>query len=385
MPKHSTAKPKKQKPTKPYPSFPLFPHANGKWAKKIKGQLYYFGSWDDPAKANQDYEIRKAGILAGKEARRRVGSPTVKLLCNSFLTAKQNRVDSGELAIRSFKRYHATCALVIKHFGKEKFLGDIGPTDFEHFRASLPKSWSVVTLRNELRHAKVLFHYAYDADLISVPFKFGKNFTVSEKSVRIDRAKRGPKLLEASEINRLIGLASPQIKAMILLSCNGGIGNTDLATISKKNIDLKRGWVVFPRPKTGIPRRFPLWPETITAIRAAVKSRPKPCDKEYADRVFLTRVGNVWVNGETTDNAISKEFKKLCTEAKIKRHGSFYTLRHVFQTVAEGSRDLAAVMSIMGHAPSTNDMNAVYREKISDERLQAVVDHVHDWLFSEKK
>ena len=72
--------------------------------------------------------------------------------------------------------------------------------------------------------------------------------------------------------------------------------------------------------------------------------------------------------------------------AKVDRQGlSFYALRHTFQTVAEGAHDMAAVQSIMGHAPAAGDMSSVYRERIDDTRLQAVVEYVRKWLFGEQE
>jgi hypothetical protein len=47
----------------------------------------------------------------------------------------------------------------------------------------------------------------------------------------------------------------------------------------------------YPRPKTGIARRCPLWPETVAAIRAALAKRPAPKDEADAALVFLTRCG----------------------------------------------------------------------------------------------
>ena len=35
--------------------YPLFAHANGQRAKKIKGRLYYFGGWADAEGALKNY------------------------------------------------------------------------------------------------------------------------------------------------------------------------------------------------------------------------------------------------------------------------------------------------------------------------------------------
>jgi integrase len=84
---------------------------------------------------------------------------------------------------------------------------------------------------------------------------------------------------------------------------------------------------------------------------------------------------------ETTTNPVSQEIAKLLKSLGINgRKGlGFYTLRHVFRTVADEAKDQPAVDFIMGH--EVPHMSSVYRETISDARLQAVVDQVRAWLF----
>ena len=44
-------------------------------------------------------------------------------------------------------------------------------------------------------------------------------------------------------------------------------------------------------------------------------------------------------------------------------------------------RDQPAVDHVMGH--SRDDMASIYRERLDDARLRAVVNHVHDWLYAD--
>ena len=230
-----------------------------------------------------------------------------------------------------------------------------------------------------------MFKYAYDNELIDKPIRFGSEFKKpSAKTMRKERAKKEPRLYQPKELKVLLEAARPQIKAMILLGVNAGFGCTDCATLPLHALDLKGGWVNYPRPKTGVSRRCPLWPETTDAIKAAMKHRPDPKDDTLKALVFIGQRGAGFAQAKQTHWLVSGEMAALLRRLKLHRPGiGFYALRHTFQTVAEDAHDQAAVQSIMGHAPSSNDMSAVYRERISDERLKAVVDHVHQWLFDD--
>ena len=86
------------KPSKPYPDFPLFPRSDGRWAKKIRGKMHYFGPWDDPDAALAKYLEQKDALHAGRKPREETGGLTLKELVNRFLNTKQALVDEGRLS-----------------------------------------------------------------------------------------------------------------------------------------------------------------------------------------------------------------------------------------------------------------------------------------------
>jgi integrase len=385
------------KPAKPYPDFPLFPHAAGVWAKKIRGRMHYFGPWSDPKAALQKYLDERDDLHAGRKPRAAgAGGLTVRELCNRFLTSKKLLAESGEITPRTFSEYHASCEAVVAAFGRERLVADLAADDFEQLRASLARTRGPVALGNAVQRVRVVFKYAFDAGLVELPVRCGPAFRRPGKKVlRKERAARPPRMYEAEELRKILAAATQPLKTMILLGINAGFGNADCGTLPRAALDLEAGWVNYPRPKTGISRRCPLWPETVEALREALAGRPTPKDASNAGLVFVTKHGGCWFKGAlpgllekepaqaaatARDNPLSKEFAKLLSTLGLKRVGiNFYSLRHTFETVGGEARDQAAVDLIMGHA--REDMASIYRERISDERLRAVTDYVRAWLF----
>jgi integrase len=378
---HPTAPTPTVKPAKPYPDFPLFPHAAGVWAKKIRGKLHYFGPWADPDAALAKYLEQKDALHAGKKPRPEAGSATVKDVVNAFLNHKKALLDAGELSPHTWAKYKTAADLVIAQLGKARLAADLDPQDFAALRKRMAAQWGVYRLGDMIQHVRSIFKHGHDAGLLPLPVCFGPGFArPTKKAQRLHRAAQGPKLFTAAEVREMIGAATVPVRAMILLGINCGFGNADCGNLPSSAVDLDNAVIDYPRPKTGIARRCPLWPETVDAIRAVLAKRPNPKNEEGAALVFLTRCGASWARDNYTSPLVL-EMRKLLRRLSIngrKRLG-FYTLRHTFRTVADEAKDQPAVDFIMGH--EVPHMSAVYRETIGDDRLRAVAEHVRAWLF----
>jgi len=319
-------------------------------------------------------------LLAGRTPRVGRDGLTVADLCNHFLTSKQRLLDAGEITRRTWNDHKATCDRIVPHFGKHRLVEDLASADFEALRASIAKTRGPMSLGNEIQRVRVIFKYAYDAELIARPVRYGPQFRrPSKKVMRLDRAKKGAKMFEAPDLLRLLNSASVHMRAMIYLGLNCGFGNSDVGTLPLAALDLDGGWLNYHRPKTGIDRRCKLWPETVEALKAALTRRPTPRVSEAESLVFVTKYGAPWAK-ETVDNPVTKEFRKLLEGLRLHRNGiGFYTLRHIFRTIAGGARDLEATRAIMGH--TSGHVEEGYIEGFEDARLSAVAEYVRQWLF----
>jgi integrase len=397
---NSTRKPRARKvtdrPKKPYSDYPLYPHPLGYWSKKIRGKIHHFGRWgrtvngkvvglesDTWKEALEQYKAQADDLHAGRTPRARSDGLTVADLCNHFLTAKLRQREAGELSIRSFGEYKAATDRVVASFGKERLVDDLVANDFEALRADMAKTWGPVRLGAEIQKVRTVFKYAYEAGLLDKPLRFGPQFVKPSTSVmRRHRAKVGAKMLEASEIQQLLDAAGVPFRAVILLGVNAGFGNTDVSEFPLLALDLDGGWLDFPRPKTGVHRRCPLWPETVAALREALAQRPKPRDPAAEGRVFINQRGGplLRMREQNRTDGVAVQFGALLKKAKLHRPGlGFYTLRHVFRTIADAARDPVAIDLIMGHTDPS--MGGHYRERVEDSRLRAVAEHVRQWLF----
>jgi integrase len=381
--------------------FPLFKHRNGQWAKKIRGKLHYFGVHTDredisAAAANRlkdaaesKYVEERDDLQAGRMPRgKQTDVLTLRDGVNRYLTSKKRLHSAGELSTHTFNDYHTVCDAMLAFFGKDRAVTDLRPEDWERYREKIAATRGPTSILNWVVRTRMIFKWLLDNDHIDRPMRFGSSFSVPKKAT-IRKAKQagGKRTFEAKAIRQLVATAKQPLRAMILLGINCGFGQNDCASLPLSAVDLEGGLIVFPRPKTGTERRCPLWKETVQALREAIAARRKPKTDAEETLVFLTHHGARWVrhqkatDGEKeyfNDN-VAREFNKLLDKLGLKRRGSFYNLRHSFRTVADGANQGRAIDAIMGHTDST--MAGHYIEAIDDSRLQAVVDHVHAWLW----
>ena len=375
-PARPTAKPVKSaklttklttKPAKPYDGFPLTAHPNGRWCKKIKGKIHYFGHWADWKAALKLYEkfVGDGGAVPTTR--------TLKYLCDAFLTSREEDVESGELKRATWGEYQRSCVRMVEILGRKTPIDDLNPTHFITLRQELAKQIdNPTTLAGHVRKLRTVLNWAYDAGLVDKPLRYRQALKKPPKrAIRKNRNEMPAKLFSAAEIHGLLSKVQGYMVPGILLAINCGVGNRDLADMEWSHIDGE--YIDYPRPKTEIPRRAWMWPETRKAL---AQWRAEAPDSIY---VACGERGQKIGTGESNNTPVSHLFRGYLADLNIETNGrGFYALRHTYRTIADACGDQPAINWSMGH--SDGHISSEYRETIGDDRLKAVAKCVKKWL-----
>ncbi|MBL1218683.1 MAG: hypothetical protein D8M59_14465 [Planctomycetes bacterium] len=375
----------------PREDFPLSPHLpTNRWYKTVRGIRHYFGSLDDPDGALAEWLRHKDAIHATGQKLDETEGFTVAQVCARFMAVKSEDLACGAISARTIQDWQGTCELVVRSFGKSTPAACVTTERFAALGSALKKRYGPVRRANEIGRVKGVFRFAFEEGIIPTLPRYGKRFQRPGKDVvRRHRAKQPARIFTASEVRRLIDRAGDiRLQAAILLGVNGGFGASDCSTLQEDHIDWNHGFYDHARAKTGVPRRFKLWPETVEALRQVVGERPIPAAREHAGLVFITNRGLpvVRVTRTSRTDYFSVQFTTLRRSLKIGPEGAgLYTLRRLTETIGGRAKDQAALDYVMGH--SSGHISEQYREWLHDDsedaRLQDIADVIHDWVWPE--
>lgn len=379
--------------SKPIEKPPIWLHPNKQWAKKIKGKIRYFGVDFDKALAK--YLDEKDHLMAGRQRIHKPDAATLVELANLYAAWCRRRIAAGDFAQRSYDEAADTIRRLIAMRGEDDQPAEWSPADYSEVRDELFKPVvrtvparggikgpsvdrrAPSTVDGDIRRLRAFLRWCADTELMPPP-RFGKSFNQSSvKQQRVAKALAGKRDLSREAVVGILGECSPYLKPLVMLGINAGLGASDLGSMQLDDYDGSQ-WLDYARRKTGIERRVWLWPETREAIDAYLEIRNKPFGKGNENILFATKMRQPWMRG--THDATGKAFQRAREAANLSR-GSFYDLRRTFQTIGEETLDFPAVSHVMGHAAATADMAAKYRQRITDDRIKAVCEHVRTWLY----
>ncbi len=215
---------------------------------------------------------------AGLEPPKDSGGVTLLEALDKFLIVKRQKMERDELSRRTYDEYRWQIERLLKVISRDRSINSISPADFTR----LYKSFNGNPRRSRMRHA--MHGRLRWIEEYNITFSYGDDFRKpSARQIRKHRNQQPLRLFEPDELRQLIDKAPPNIKGMVLLGINCGFGNEDCATLKVES--LEPGWHNHPRPKTEIPRRAALWPETEEALGS-----------RESGYVFMTKFGNPYSN-----------------------------------------------------------------------------------------
>jgi hypothetical protein len=393
----------------------LTPRGDGRFCKRVRGKLHYFGANGDRDQALKEWLEQKDDLLAGRVPRPRLTPPdqiTVGEVVNLYVFAMMQRRQAGEITPGTYGDYFRACTEFANFNGLgARAVASLTPDDFAAVRAAWSDRLAAWALDRHVQAVRTMFNHAVDTTRVldRAPWygdRFGKTTEGAKRAEEAEAVRRrGERLFAPAELSAILygrpgagdGVpgVSGQLRAMVWLALNGGMNATDCAHLRRDHVRRERVgdedvWVVdFIRGKTagqGVRWTFPLWPETKAELDRVAESRPTPRRPADAALVFLTAYGRPWASVTITRDAdrpdmevggrenvqIHQAFTRRLDDLGIRRDRvAFGAFRHTHVSATADHPDQNARYRVRGHKFSGIEK---HYDKIPLPRLKAVTD-----------
>ncbi len=260
-------------------------------------------------------------------------------------------------------------------------MADLDPDDFAALRTRWRRSGGRSRWATSFSVSASVFKFAFDNGLIDRPVRYGQAFKrPTRKVVRIDRAKKGPKLFSRRR-------NPPPARTRPASSDEGDDPAGDQRRLRQRRLRHTcrnppwtwNGRDRLPASEDGNPAALPALAGNHRGDpRRHWRSGPTPKDEADAGLVFITKYGLPWAK-DSTDQTLAKEFGKLLRRAAHQRADGTRVLHAAPHVPNRGRRGEGPAGRRLHHgARGAPTWPQSYRETISDARLKAVADYVRD-------
>jgi integrase len=367
-----------------HPDFPLTPHPNGQWAKKIRGVVHYFGPLANVQGALNLWLREKDYLIAGVVPPAADRSLTVACLVDNYIDDMIGRIAARKAARGTLYNYTAVRAACIESGISVVAVSSLKPSHFAALEKHLESKLSLATQGKIIVGVRSILKWGRQMRMVSGEIDFGPRFhPPAIHEVEADRDERGiSRWIDREPILAAINASTPTIRLAILLGVNCGFYPADTIAITTDRIHLDGDtpYHDFRRVKTGRRRMAVLWPETVEAIRE-YESKREP-SQEGERTLILDSHGRPMSKCGGTSYLSRGFVRSMGAYGALRAGAGIGSLRHVYGTVVDLVPDQAMIDLTMGHTNKSLQKRVYSQFNLNElSRLKVIADTVRHWLF----
>lgn len=314
------------------------------------GQRWESCKTHNKALARKILAIRRAAMVEGKYNLPSSNPPNLKDWTTDFL---------GTIRVESTKRrYGASIKQLLKFFGERTRLSDISVARIEAFKQKrLGEGLMPAGVNRDLAVLRRALNLAARQRLV-FRSPFAEVDMLDEKKTR-----KQPHIVSFEEQNRLMSVASPQLRLLIALTADSGMrSGCEALKITWENIDIENSQITIRESKTVSGRRVVPLTEFAKAELLRYQNLVGPGFSQYV----FANLKNPSVPLKSVRKAWSTVLKKAGCEKF-----SIYDLRHTFGTrLAAAGTSPITVAHLLGHSSTAIVM--IYAKSVDEARRAAI-------------